>query len=139
MNKAISRTSTSRSQKRGSQALASMKPFFRREVVESKVKTLFPLHAVLDIFQILNEYQSDSDELSSRVQLDALKLCGGNLEALRDNIRIANREFRDVIMSAENPRIVALGIRAWAVLPEDEKDRISCEDLKEYLVWVRQE
>ena len=71
--------------------LARLKPYFRREVVERKVKSLFPNQDHAKILQLLN---SDIPSFwgLERMQLDILKLSNGNLEQLhhRQNHAVAN-------------------------------------------------
>src|SRR5580765_2964229 len=65
-----------------SRQFEKVKPFFRRETVEAKVKLLFPNHPPADILQLL-----DNDVLLfaevERAQLDILKLSDGDINKLR--------------------------------------------------------
>jgi hypothetical protein len=135
MTQVNNRASQARDIERGKRELATLRPYFRCEIVESIVRRLFP-NQVGDTWQILNDYQGDSGEVSSRIHLDALKLSEGNQDKLKENINAAKRDFREVILPAENPRASGLGFVAYVRLSDEEKDRVTNEDLKEYLNWI---
>lgn len=135
MTYTINRESQARDIERGERRLATLKPYFRRELVESIFKKLFPDEGG-EVWQILNDYKDDSEEGSSRIHLAALKLSDGSREGLRENIINAKRDFRDVIVPAESPRVSDLGLVAYVGLSDEEKDRVTDEDLKEYLNWI---
>jgi len=137
MGKTVSRESSAKSKDRGARARVRLQPFFRRDVVTAKIKKVFPNVPATEILPILDQYQSGSDEQSARVHLDILKVSDGNLGRLRELISAAREDSRDVIMTAENPTILSMGIPAWAVLSDDEKDRVSDKDVEQYLEWVQ--
>jgi hypothetical protein len=132
----IDRAAEARGIERGTRQLSMMKPFFNRQVVERITRRDFPQYCESEVLDILNQFKADDDELSWRTRLDALKLSEGNLEKLKAQIGEARRDFREVIMPAETPRIFA-DVVAYARLLEDEKDRTSEEDLTEFLSWVQ--
>jgi hypothetical protein len=131
-----SRESTARSIARGERELAALRPFFRRDEVESKVAKMFP-NQINEVWEILNEYQSESEELTCRIHLDALKLSEGNTDALREQIKDAQEDIRFVIAPAENPRLFRPGMEMLDLAPQDEQDRESEADIKEYLDWIQ--
>ena len=130
-----SRESTARSIARGERELAALRPFFRRDQVESKVANMFP-NEINKVWEILNEYQSESEELTCRIHLDALKLSEGSTDVLREHIKEAQEDIRYVILSAENPRLFRPGMEMLDTAPQDEQDRASEADIKEYLDWI---
>ena len=132
----IDRAAEARGIQRGTRQLSMMRPFFNRQVVERITKRDFPQYSESEVLDILNQFKVDDDELSWRTRLDALKLSEGSLEKLKEQIGEARRDFREVVMPAETPRIFA-DVVAYARLPEDEKDRTSEEDLNEFLSWVQ--
>ena len=72
-----------------------------------------------------------------RVQLAALKLANGQLEALRTHIDTAVQDFRDVLGPAEYPeysKMVAFRVRN---LPVPDEQRIIDSDWKQYEDWMR--
>lgn len=135
MSQANNRASQARDVERGKRDVATRTPYFQREIVESIVKRLFP-DQVGEIWQILNDFEGDSEEGSCRIRLDALKLSGGHRDKLKENINAAKSDFREVLVLAENPRASGLGIVAYVRLSDEEKDRLTDEDLKEYVTWV---
>lgn len=132
----IDRAAEARGIQRGTRQLSMMRPFFNRQVVERITKRDFSQYPESQVLDILNQFKADDDELSWRTRLDALKLSEGSLEKLKEQIGEAKRDFREVVMPAETPRIFA-DVVAYARLPEDEKDRTCEEDLNEFLSWVQ--
>lgn len=120
----------------GARELASKKPFFRREIVVAKVHSLFPGHLPEKILQLLDEYKPRFAETAPRVQLAILKLSNGDLNLLRHHLDAAKRDYRDVILPAENPEFLRVGIADWIALSEDEKERITDSDVHQYLEWI---
>ena len=100
-----SRESDARSVARGERAIAALRPFFRRDEVESKVAKMFP-NQIKRVWEILSEYQSESEELTCRIHLDALKLSEGSIEVLREQIKEAQEDIRFVIVPAEKSAII---------------------------------
>src|ERR1044072_4318875 len=132
----IDRLSEARGIQRGEQALAALRPHFRPEVVDLIVTKTIPAGQRQQILQALSRYQRDSQEMSCRVRLSVLKLSQGNTEELRNQIHIATQDVRDVLMPAENPTLHEMGVVAWSRLDDDEKDRISNNDVESYLNWI---
>lgn len=137
MSQVMSRESEARMVKRAKQVLENKQPYFQRDVVESKVRTLFSIAIVPEVLNILNEYQAFSDQHSARVQLAVLRLSGSDLEKLREQVNLAKLDFRDVIVPAEDPGILRLGMGAWYALSDDEKEKLSNEDHKQYMDWIQ--
>src|SRR5262245_27142076 len=125
-----SRDSTARSITRGERELAALRPFFHRDEVESKVAKMFPNH-INEAWDILNEYQSESQELTCRIHLGALKLSQGSMEVLREQIKEAQEDIRSVIVPAENPRLFRPGWEMLFTAPQDEQDKASEADISE--------
>jgi len=114
-----------------------LKPYFRREVVEAKVKSLFPQHAPAEILQLL-----DSDIPSfvgfERVQLDILKLSDGDTDKLHHYIELAKsqRDFMKVINLAEYPESSKRDLRDKDLFWGDHKKEIE-RDFRQYLKWLK--
>lgn len=136
MSRRIDRVSEARGIQRGNRVLTVLRPLFNSESVRAIIQRDFPQQTQPSVLDVLNEYHSDSEELSCRIRLDALKQSKGNLKKLRELISVAKQDFRDIIMPAENSRLHALGVVAYSRLSDDEKDRIADEDLNEYLNWI---
>ncbi len=135
MNKALDRAAEAKGIERGNRALAALKPYFRRHVVESIVKRIFPETELAQVWQILNAYEREP-ELSARIHLGALKLSGGSQDKLKDWIRAANQDAREVILPAEDPKKSDLGFVDYVRLSDEEKDALTNDDLKQYLDWI---
>ena len=87
------------------------------------------------ISAILNEYGALGWEReATRVRLAVLKLASGSLERARAQVKVAKRDYRDVISAAEAYSSKALGIDALA---PQEKERIFAEDWKQYEEWLK--
>lgn len=117
--------------------LARLKPYFRREVVEAKVKSLFPSNNPADILQLLDD-DVPSFWGAERIQLDILKLSDGNLEQLRHYIGVAKseRDFMKVIGLAEYPESSRLGIHDKGLFYGEHK-RLIERDFRQYLKWLK--
>jgi len=117
--------------------LARLKPYFRREVVEAKVKSLFPNRDPAEILQLL-----DSDVPSfwglERMQLDILKLSNGNMDQLRHYIEVARseRDFIKVIQLAESPESSLGDIHDKDLFWGEHKVEIE-RDFRQYLNWLK--
>lgn len=137
MSRRIDRVSEARGIQRGTRVLATLQPFFTRDVVLAILRRDFPRHNETEVLDILKAYQRDSEKLSCRVHLDSMKLSEGNVEKLSQLISAAKEDFRDIVMPAENPRTHNMGVVAYSRLSDDEKDLIATEDLNDYLAWIQ--
>ena len=78
-------------------------PHSRDEVVAVVQKT-FPETSYSRVIELLDAYGVESYERErERVQLAILKLSDGNEEKLREFVAVAKRDYRDVLLWAENP------------------------------------
>ena len=127
---------TARSIARGEREFAALRPFFRRDVVQSKVAKMFP-NQINEVWEILTAYQSEWEDHTCRIYLDALKLSEGSTEALREQIKEAQEDIRPVIVAAESPRVFRPGMEWLDTASEDEQDRASEADINEYLEWIQ--
>src|SRR4030095_3570667 len=104
---------------------AKKKPYFRREVVEAKVKSLFPGKDPKLILQVLD------DDIPTvfgveRTQLNILKLSDGDVNQLVHYVEMAKsgRDFIEVINLAEYPESSRIGMLELDKLPYKEARRI---------------
>src|SRR5262245_16032094 len=121
----------------GSRQSAKLKPYFRREVVEAKVKYLFPQHAPGEILKLLdNDIPSFSG--LERVQLDILKLSNGDTEKLHHYIELAKsqRDFMKVINLAEYPESSKRDLHDQDLFWGEHKKEIE-RDFRQYLKWLK--
>ena len=122
---------------RGNRELRRKKRFFHRETVEAKVKSLFPNNAPAEILQLLDEYQPRASGVAPRVHLAILKLSNGDLELLRHHLDAAKRDYRDVILPAENPEFLRTPMELWLAMSAPEKDSLVDRDVQQYLDWLQ--
>ena len=117
--------------------LARLKPYFRREVVEAKIKALFPNHDSGEILRLLDNGVPSFWGLE-RMQLDILKLSDGNLDQLRYYIGVARseRDFMKVIQLAESPESSRIGIHDKNLFYGEHK-RLIERDFRQYLNWLK--
>ena len=73
-----------------------------------------------------------------RVRLDVLKLAGGSLEELRRQVGAAKRDWRDVILLAESPESVRLGLVEVGKLDAAARREVQERDRRQYLAWLRE-
>jgi hypothetical protein len=115
---------------------ARLKQYFRREVVERKVKALFPGQDHAQILQLLDDNTNDIWGLE-RMQLDILKLSNGNLDQLHHYLKVANSptEFTKVIKLAEAPHSSRVDDPKELFWGEHKK--LIEKDYREYEKWLK--
>lgn len=109
-------------------------PHVTRADVERVVRRDYSIPENGRVLAILDEYHSDGSD-PSRVQLAVLKLAGGNIAALRREIEVAKKDYRDVLAYAEYPTCMR-HVANTCDLPSEEKQRIFDEDWKQYQGWL---
>jgi hypothetical protein len=118
--------------------LVKLKRYFRREVVERKVRSSFPNQDHAKILQLLDDEVPPFWGLE-RMQLNVLKLSNGNLDQLNHYISVARseRDFMKVIELSEYPESSRIDI--------DDKDNFGTEhkrlierDFRQYINWLKQ-
>lgn len=116
---------------------ARLKPYFRREVVEAKVKSLFPHEDPAEILKLLDDGVPSFGGLE-RKQLDLLKLSNGNLDQLRHYIEVANseRDFTKITQLAEYPESSQRDLHDKDLFWSPHKREIE-RDFKQYLNWLK--
>ena len=137
MHRKIDRAAEAKGIERGNRVLSILRPLFTHDVVRKIIRREFPQHTESEVFDILKAYKPESEEFANRVHLDSIKLSEGSLAELQQLIRVANQDFRDIVMPAENPRLHQMGVVAYAYSSEDEKDQITNDDLNDYLTWIQ--
>ena len=115
---------------------AKLKPYFRREVVERKVRSLFPEQDGAYILQLLDDNTPDLGSVE-RMQLSILKLSNGNLDQLKHYLKLASSptDFRKLIQLAESPgssRLVDQKDLFWG-----EHKKLIEKDFREYEKWLK--
>lgn len=118
-----------------SRQLAKLRPYFRREVVEAKVKSLFPNHAPAEILRLLdNDIPSFLGQ--ERMQLDILKLSNGDMDQLRYYIKVAESDALKVVRLAENPESSKRDVHDKDLFWGEHKQEIE-RDFRQYLNWLK--
>ncbi|HEX5707687.1 MAG TPA: hypothetical protein VFX96_10355 [Pyrinomonadaceae bacterium] len=121
---------------RDEQESAFKNPYFRREVVEAKVKSLFPDDDPAELLRLLDGLVPSFWGLE-RLQLAALKLSKGDAERLRRYVDTPERELIDLIGSAEYPYAWRIGFLNCVELPTPLQELIYNRDLRQYLRWLK--
>lgn len=106
--------------------------------VERIVRRDFPAEQFEEVRAALEELDHRLD--GSRVQLAALKLADGNLESLRKQIAVANRDPRDVFVAAEYPgywKAAAKFGMQLKKLSKKQRQQIVDADWTQYSDWLR--
>jgi|GEM_PF-2897465 len=127
---------------RDSRGLRKLEPFFRREVVQQKVRSLFPNTNPNKILDLLNADLPTTFGLE-RLQLALLKLSDGNFVELRRLVEMVTSEAGrekavdvQLISRAEWPEAERMGDEYVNLLPE-EQEPIFQRDLHQYTSWVK--
>jgi hypothetical protein len=120
------------------QQMAKLKPYFRREVVETKIKSLFPNHDPAEILRLLGDDDVPSIMGRERMQLNILKLSNGDVGQLRHYIEVAKSErgFLKVIELAEHPESSHIGLGDKDLFWGEHK-RLIESDFRQYLKWLK--
>jgi hypothetical protein len=108
-------------------------PKVTRKHVERIVRRDFPTEMFSEVMTALDEYGKQSYEREiDRVRLDILKLANGKMDELKQAIKSAKSDYRDVISMAEYPS------SRWDTfkLPAEEKKQIYSKDWQQYLAWA---
>src|ERR1044072_812861 len=121
MQRRIDRESEARDVERADRVLAVLTPLFTRDNVRRIIRREFPQNTETEVFDILKSYNSEDEVLSCQVHLDSIKLSEGSLAKLPQLVRLANQDFRDIILPAENPRLLNMSVDAYEDSSEDEK------------------
>jgi hypothetical protein len=128
--------------KRDSRGERQKSPFFRREVVERKIRSFFPETDPGRVLELL-EANVTTAFCPERTQLALLKLSDGNLDELRRLSEMVTRavdlqkpiDFQ-LIGMAEWPEAHRMGYDYVNLFPEEQEPAFK-RDLHQYLRWVR--
>jgi len=102
--------------------------------IEKRVGRMWPEKDPQEILDLLNQYTGRGSGL---VKLAILKLCEGDEERLPDLLKTAQRDYRDVIAAAENPRVFALTAAERKAMPARKLEALKRKDKREYKRWLR--
>ena len=106
--------------------------------VWQKIARYWPDTDPEEIMGILNEYGTKSFERGrQRVQLAILKLSDGEIDELPKLVKMAKRDYRDVLAYAEYPEQMRLGFVGMRGLSPKEREAMKRRDVKQYRKWLR--
>ena len=103
--------------------------------VEKKIDKLFPERKG-EVAALLSEYGTEEYEREpERVRLAVLKISNGDLYKLKESIRAAKVDYRDVLAWAEYPE----EMRSTAQKPTTKEiERIRRRDRMQYEAWLEE-
>jgi hypothetical protein len=104
-----------------------------RELVLKKLRHVFPDDlAAAEALSSLDGYPGDSPKGQARVHLAILMQCGGDVARLRQLVKLAHTDFRDVLVGAEYPE----EFQASFKMPPQEMAVIRKRDRAQYESWL---
>ena len=108
----------------------------RGKVLE-KIAQYWPGVDPQEIMNVLDEYGVESHERGrARVQLAVLKLSGGQRDRLEELVRMAKRDYRDIVAYAEYPEEMRIGFVGVRRLTAEEVKAVRRRDREQYLEWL---
>jgi hypothetical protein len=108
---------------------------YNRNLVLAKVRQCFPREDPEKVMTLLDLYGKESYEQErERVQIAIIKLSQGDLDKLRENVKAAKNDFRDVLAYVEYPE--EMKKETWKMKDQEEASRIRERDRKQYLDWL---
>ena len=108
---------------------------YNRSLVLANVRQCFPDEDPENVMALLDLYGIESYEQErERVQIAIIKLSQGDLDNLRENVKAAKNDFRDVLAYAEYPE--EMKKETWKMTDQEETSRIRERDRKQYLDWL---
>jgi hypothetical protein len=115
-----------------------LEPYFRREVVERKIKSLFPNQDHAAILKLLDIDPPFDSQPLERAQLNILKVSNGDLEELKRFVALAesDSDYMRVNKMAECPESSTVDINDKDLFWGEHK-RIIERDFRQYLNWLK--
>jgi hypothetical protein len=126
------------------QTTGGPEPVELTELVARKLKQLFPAGEQAEAIRLLEEEcgrnlpfceNSDAQGLE-RVRLAVVKLAGGSLAELRRQVEVAKEDWRDVLLPAESPEAVKVGLLNVTKLDAEARLSLEERDRKQYEEWL---
>jgi hypothetical protein len=72
-----------------------------------------------------------------QIRLAVVKLANGNLDDLRRHVQTVKSDWRDVIVAAETPEFMRIGVVEYDRLDEQSRAALRARDHKQYLDWLK--
>jgi hypothetical protein len=69
--------------------------------VWEKICDLFTPSECVEVCSLLAAYRTGTKEADDRIRLDVLEVSGGTIDGVKRAMRLANADYRDVIVAAE--------------------------------------
>ena len=108
---------------------------YNRDLVIGKVRQCFPNEVLEEIMSILDLYGSELYEKErERIQIAIIKVSEGNLDKLRESVKAAKLDFRDVLAWAEYPE--EMSQYTWNIHDKEALNTIRNRDRRQYLEWL---
>ena len=105
--------------------------------VRQKIARYWPDADPEEIMSVLNEYGTESFERGrQRVHLAILKLSEGQRDELPKLVKMAKRDYRDVLAYAQYPEQMRLGFVGMKKLSAEERESLKGRDKKQYRKWL---
>lgn len=103
-------------------------------ILSGKLLSLFPEQTLRDeVIAVLGLYGMETHEQEPvRVRLAILKLSGSSLIEIKNNTKLAKKDFRDILAWAEYPR----QSQKWSMPDGPEKQKLIQADRAEYEQWL---
>ncbi|MBY0481795.1 MAG: hypothetical protein K2Q21_10590 [Chitinophagaceae bacterium] len=109
------------------------------KISESDIKRIikrdFPKLEFVEILNILQMYNSNSEEGRNRIFASILKLSNGDFELIKMFVEKANFDFRDVIALSEYPNYSKYAFEED--LPQQKKNQLINEDWNQFEKWLK--
>ena len=107
--------------------------------VLNKIKKMWPEADPQEILDLLNEYGTKSWETGrERVQLAILKLSRGEQDSLPELVKMAKKDWRDVLAYAEYPEEMKTHPVEMRDMPEKDAQTIRKRDKQQYEKWLQE-
>jgi hypothetical protein len=102
-----------------------------------KVRRYWPDEDLAEIMAVLNQYGGSGEKGRTRVQLAILKLSEGRSEKLPELVRMAKRDYRDVLAYAEYPEQMRTGFVEMSKMSKEERKAMRRRDKEQYRKWLK--
>lgn len=114
-----------------------MLPQLTRLDVEARARMEFPGAELADVLAVLYQYGREPHEGEvHRVHMALLKLSHGRMDLLVSAVKLANRDYRDVLAAAEYPAEMALRPLAADRSNAKEISQARRADREQYREWL---
>lgn len=104
-------------------------------VVQQLVRSVFPSEHHESVLATLERYgKRKHEQEKGRIQLDIIKASGGDHAKVKELVKLAKRDFRDLVIMAESP--ISFKTHFDSSTHEDRKAQDA--DLRQFGIWLLQ-